>query len=188
MGSDSPENWNWWVERLIDVPFGIATTFLGILLVYLVARPRVKFDSAMQVTQGSRTEKSPSRYGVRLKGDGWIPILELKVTVFLQVKGPVRMTSIPVPLSRDTWVNVRRNREPDKWRASPRLLIDQIDWKGHLPSRLSRPKTGTSLQTILKDLNATLFVRVTASSVVFAVSSVSTKTYESDEWAAAPNS
>ena len=136
----------------IDSGVGVLSTFCAALLVYAVARPRFAFDPNLQVTRRAKND----RYGFRIRNSGMIRILSLRTEAFLIVSGG-RGTSIPIPLSRDTWTNIRRS---ESWRPAPRLLMNEIAWKRHLPYG-STPKS-KRLEDVMTELNAMLYIRETA--------------------------
>lgn len=153
---------DWMLNIAVDVGVGIFSTFCAVLLVYAIARPRFAFDPNMRVTRRATGD----RYGVRIRNSGVIPILTLRAEAFLILRGG-RGTSVPIPLSRDTWTNIRRAQS---WRPAPRLLMEEINWKRHLPHR-SAPR-GSRLEDVMIELDAKLFVRVTAVSSIFSVAVV----------------
>ncbi|MBD8661495.1 hypothetical protein IFT72_15000 [Frigoribacterium sp. CFBP 8754] len=163
-------DWSLVLDKLVDVVVGIGTTVLGILIVYAIARPRVEFAQSVQL------ERRPGfdRYGLLIRGTGIVRIMTMRAEVFLQVPGR-RHTSVPIPLSRDTWTNVRRNRR--RWRAAPRLLLNEVDWARHLPGRVLPPGSMGQLETVMENMNAKLFVRITATSNIFSVTTVRTRRY-----------
>ncbi|MBH0053619.1 hypothetical protein I6E74_05460 [Salinibacterium sp. SWN139] len=157
-------------DKLLDIPLGLATTFIGIYLVYLSARPRVEFNN---VIGASHRRHENRRYRIILRvNNRLLPVTYLQVRAALNVASPGRQTAVPIPLSRDTWFGVRRPKKSSLWNATPRLLLDEIDWCRHLPPRLSPPKYGKNLEVIMRDLNADLIVTVLATSAVFGVSKV----------------
>lgn len=172
---------HWAGGVLADLIIGTIAAFCAILLVYALARPRLQFDTNMQVTRLAKGD----RYGVRVRNSGRIPILTMRAEAFLilNVLNASRSTAVPIPLSRDTWSNVRR---ADSWRASPRLLIDEINWSRHLPH--SQYPSTSRLEEVMSELGAKLYVRVTASSSIFSVAVVKFYAYAPADWELTPDS
>lgn len=167
-----------WVGGILtDLVVGIIATFFAILLVYALARPRLGFDTSMQVTRRAMGD----RYGVQVRNSGRIPILTMRAEAFL-ILDAGRGATVPIPLSREIWSNVRR---ADSWRASPRLLIDEINWSRHLP-HLPHPSS-TRLEEAMSELGAKLYVRVTASSSIFSVTVVKFHAYTPADWELTPD-
>jgi hypothetical protein len=164
------------LNKVIDVGVAIVSTVLGIILIFAAAQPRVEFGD---VVSRSRRGKG-LRYGLQIRGLGRIPIQEMRVYAALLVP-TVRQTTVFVPLSRDLWTNVRRRKNKEKWRAVPRLLLDDVEWKKVLPPGLPRPKKGAQLEEVMRTLNADLLVRVTATSFLFAVTAIRIRRYSVDE-------
>ena len=181
-------DWAWIADKLLDVGIGLLSTFLGILLVYLLAKPRIEFDEIINRTRAYSALKSPRRsvlfrsktpknvrYGVRLRNKGRIRIQTMSVEAWLNIPNSIRHTSIPVPLSRTVWTNFAQTK--GLWRASPKFLLRHIDWSRNLPEHLSPPRRDASLEEIMRLYNATLFVRATATSTLFAVTVIRSRKY-----------
>lgn len=163
------------VGTLYDIGVGLVTTFLGIFVVYVFARPRILFSERVIV---SRRQSGKDRYRIRFKTlNRFLPVVHLQVKAWVSIPTPGRATSVPVPLSREEWFEVRSPRSVKKWTAVPRLLLDEIAWRRHLPPEISTPGTGQSIEDYLRDRDARIIVTVLATSAVFSVSCAHRQSY-----------
>lgn len=164
----------WLLEVGSDLIIGVVATLIGILVVYAVARPRIEFSDNVYA---SRNPNGTFRYGIRVRPRNRLLILsELRITAHLLMGPEGRRTSVPVPLSRDTWRDLRRARNRNAWPASPQLFLKEIEWKRYL-TRNKPPQRARRLESILHEKNADLVITVVAVSTIFAVTSVTTHHY-----------
>jgi hypothetical protein len=167
------DNFMW--DKLIDVALGLITTFLGIFLVYVTARPRVEFNPLLRVSR-RRSGEDRYRIGIRVK-NRFLPVTHLEVRAHFLVKFDKRETMIPIPLSRSEWFDLRQPAGVLDWNAVPRLVLDEVDWARHLPPERRRPSSRKKVEDIMQELDATLSVTVLATSAVFGVSKVFNTSY-----------
>jgi len=165
-------------DKAIDVGIGVLATLVGIVLIYVVARPRVIFGDAIRV---SRRRDGRDRFRVLINVAGRrLRVVELRITARILVSNGIRQTSIPVPLSRDLYLDVRRPKRGG-WHVATRLILDDVDWRRFLPPELPRPARPRDLTAVLEQLDATLAVTVIATSAMFGVVSVQQRYYSPGE-------
>lgn len=162
-------------DKVVDVGVGVGTTFLGILLVYVLTRPNVMFGDCIQV---SRRRDGRDRFRVLVNNGSYLfPIVELRVMARLVVYVGVRGTAIPVPLSRDSYFDVRRSRASSAWFVEARLRMSDVDWNRYLPPDYRRPSRPRDLAVVLDELEARLVVTTVAVSSIFGTTRVQSRSY-----------
>lgn len=162
---------------LADVAVGLVTTVVGILVVYALARPRVRLGKRVSYSVGADGSR---RFRLFLSAAGWLPALNVKVVARLILRG-TRSVSIPVPLSNDEYLLLR----PRSNRV-PRLLLSEIAWERYASSRVTLPSHPLDLEETLRELDAYLHVDLVASSGIFNVTSVRQCSYRVEDIAESP--
>lgn len=168
-----------WVllDKTVDVALGIVATFLGVVLVYLTTRPRIGIENV--VREKRLTSRRPRvRYNIRARNTGLTRIMEMRASAILVFAGENRFISIPVPLSRDLWTNVKRTTS---FRATPRLVIDEVAWDRYVNKPTAKRLRRMSLPEIMRVLDARIYFRITAVSSVFGVANVTTRRFTADD-------
>lgn len=172
----SPE---FFVGIAADLVVGVIGAFLGVLAIYAVAKPRLEFGRKFGV---SVRPDSSRRFRVKVRSTNrHLQVTSLTVISHFSIARFGRGTSIPVPLSRSEWFGVRSSRNSKAWAATPRLRLENIAWRDHLPNDMA-PPTQDDLSTIFDELDAKLFVTVIASSAVFGVTTVERRSYTRDNF------
>jgi len=168
----------------VDLVVGLAATVLGVLLVYVLARPRFTFAPAVTWVSG----RSGARlYRVQLRSRSLLPIVETTVSVSVRIPMANSSVSVTVPIRQPDlhfWKQRRRHGTyaRDEWFA-PRLRLEQVQWAESLPTGMRVPATTTPLDEILGAWDAELVVSVHATSEVFQVSTVARYVYRANAFA-----
>lgn len=168
-----------WVllDKTVDVGLGIVATFLGVVLVYLAARPRIGIEDVVRERRVT-PRRHRLRYNIRARNKGPTRIMEARASAILVFAGESRSISIPVPLSRDLWTNVKRST---KFRAAPRLVIEEVAWDRYVDKPTARRLRRMSMPEMMRALDASIYFRITAVSSVFGVANVTTRRFTADD-------
>ena len=169
----------------VDVAVGIVSTVIGVIITYWIARPWIQLDPVIRSYSDTRGR---TYFRVRARSLGFIRLTHVNVVVAVSVRGPHRTSGVPVPLSKAEWLG--ESRRAKTWSFTPRLLLDEVHWKRHLPSGIEPPPTPSDLPGALSAVGGRVFVTVIATSAVFAVSAVRKRYYDIDEiapWVAPSN-
>lgn len=176
VGAIDSESWVL-IDKTVDIGLGIVATFLGVVLVYLTTRPRIGIEDV--VRERRLPSRRPSvRYNIRARNRGLTRIMEMRASAILVFVGESRSITIPVPLSRDLWTNVKRST---KFRATPRLVIDEVAWDRYVDKPTARSLRRMSLPETMRALDASIYFRITAVSSVFGVANVTTRRFTADD-------
>lgn len=164
-------------DKLADLGIGVVATLLGILVVYIIARPNIEFADHVFA---SENPSGSMRYGIHVRPrNRYLRLTEMRVSAHLLMGPEGRQTSVPVPLSRDTWLDVKRSKDATRWAAAPQLFLGEVQWKRHL-TRNVPPLRPHRLESVMSEKNARLIVVVVSVSAVFGVTTVSQHTYSVD--------
>lgn len=169
----------WLLDKTADMAIGVFATFLGVLVLYRVARVPVKFDDRIQVSSRNGRLEHHLRFAPWRR---WVRS-EIKVTARLRVAVRGRASWIPIPLSTTVYSDARRRAasSPRQLWCTPRLLVEEIDWKRHMPRQMRTPRDRKDLESILRSLNARLVVTVETESHIFGVKHVSVHRYWAED-------
>lgn len=160
------------LDKILDVGLGIVTTFLGIVVIYGIARPSIELGAAVGASRQGRA----TRYRVTVRSRGTLPLASMRIIAGINVKYEKRTTTVPVPLSRSEWTGLRRRKKG--WHAVPRLLLSEVQWKRHLPPSVRVPRRlRSSLPELLEFLDGELVITVISTSEAFGVTTTKRRRY-----------
>lgn len=153
---------------------GILGAVFGIALLFLLAAPRMRLGKKLLFAV---SDNGLRRYNLTLVSHSWLRLLEVRVRAALIVPTSARFVRVPIPLSSDEWFVLKHKRQ-----RSPRLLLDQVDWQGYLPSSAPEPSDTSDLDVVMRELGAWVVVEVIASTEIFQVRSARVGKYTRDDF------
>jgi len=164
----------WAADKFADLGIGIISTLLGIFVVYFVARPRIEFADHVFASQNPN---GSMRYGIRVRPRSrHLVLTEMRLSAYLLMGPDGRRTSVPVPLSSDTWLKVKRSQDHERWAAAPQLFLGEVNWRRHL-TRNTPPSRPDRLESVMAEKDARLVVVVVSVSAIFGVTTVFRREY-----------
>lgn len=166
---------------VVDLIVNILATIIGIFVVYLAFMPRVRSEPTV-LSFHSRRTGFPG-YNCVYENRGPLRMLNVEVTVWIRVpKNSTRSYThyVPVPVDDAFRPVLRRGGVSSK----PLLELGAIDWNNYPVE--ARPSSPRDLADLLRELDATLHLHVSATASIAQISRVHERAYSADDVAPLP--